>query len=476
MEENTIFEQPQNPTPSFPAPQAPAGPPPADSGSFSPPPPPVEEEGSPFGKIVKIAIGIFALILIIVFAVFLVPKFLGGSNEKVTLSYWGLWEDEKVMQSIISDFQRQNPNITINYTRQDIKQYREKLSTRIANGTGPDIFRFHNSWLPVFEDTLLPLPNSVITKEDFEKNYYKTAGRDLVKDGAIYGIPLGIDTLALYINVDLFDAAGASPPTNWDDFQRLSRQLTVKDEENNIKTAGAAMGTFDNINHAPDIISMLFFQNGADIYNLAGTPEKASDALSFYTSFATGDANVWDNNLPSSIALFAQGNLAMYFGYSWDFFTIRAISPQLNFLVTPVPSLPGQDITTASYWVEGVSSKSKNQEAAFAFMKYLATREAQQRLFAEASKTRLYGQPYSRQDLSELLADNKNVKPFIEQAKNAQSSFFAGDTYDSAINSQMNAYLGNAVRSILNGDSSLSAIETLSLGVAQVLGQYAEER
>ena len=29
------------------------------------------------------------------------------TNGKVTLTYWGLWEDSNVMQGIISDFERQ---------------------------------------------------------------------------------------------------------------------------------------------------------------------------------------------------------------------------------------------------------------------------------------------------------------------------------------------------------------------------------
>lgn len=436
-------------------------------------PPIVEEEGFNIGRLLRIVIGIVVILVVVVLAILFVPKFLGKSNKNVTLSYWGLWEDEKVMQTVISDFEKQNPNIKVKYERQDIKQYREKLSTRIANNTGPDIFRFHNTWVPVLSSSLTPLPDDVITKKDFANNYYPTTGSDLVKNGAIYGIPLEIDTISMYINVELFDAAGASPPTTWEDFIRLSRQLTVKDEGGAIKTSGASLGTFDNITHAPDIISMLLFQNGADIYDLKTTQKQASDALSFYASFATGEASVWDNTLDPSVMSFAKGNLAMYFGYSWDYFTIKAINPEANFLIAPVPSLPGQNITTASYWVEGISSKSKNQDEAFIFMKYLAGPEVQKRLFSEASKTRLFGEPYSRRDLASLVKDNRYVAPYVAQAEKSRSSFFVDSTYDNAINSQMNAYLGNAVRAILNGTSAESAVETLSQGVSQVLSQYA---
>ena len=121
--------------------------------------------------------------------------------------------------------------------------------------------------IPGFQcfQTFLPIPSNIISKQDFNSSFYPVTQKDLTKDGAIYGIPTEIDTLSLYINAQLFQAAGAEVPDNWEDFIRVARSLTVIDENGKIKTAGAALGTFDNINHAPDIISLLFAQNGADI-------------------------------------------------------------------------------------------------------------------------------------------------------------------------------------------------------------------
>ena len=84
---------------------------------------------------------------------------------------------------------------------------------------------------------------------------------------------------------------------NWNDFMNDSKTLTVKDVNGKIKTAGAALGTFDNVNHAPDILSLLFVQNGVNLNNISSTSEKVIDALNFYTSFALGDVNVWDLSL-----------------------------------------------------------------------------------------------------------------------------------------------------------------------------------
>src|SRR5579864_3347190 len=208
--------------------------------------------------LIKIGVIFFILFILgFIFFVFVISKFITSSTTsgKVTLQWWGLWEDPPVLQAIINEFQKAHPNITVQYIKQDPQQYSERLLTRIQNGTGPDIFRFHNSWIPMIQYFLSPLSSEAIAKQDFTKNYYSVVQQDLVKNGAIYGVPLEIDTLALFTNDQLFQSTGLKSPTNWTDFITAARALIVKDTNGNIKTAGAALGTYDNITHAPDIVS-----------------------------------------------------------------------------------------------------------------------------------------------------------------------------------------------------------------------------
>lgn len=428
-----------------------------------------------FKKAAKLLIGLFVVILIFVFIVtIVVPILTKNSSGKVTLTYWGLWEDSNIMQGIISDFEKQNPNIIINYSKQDIKQYRERLVTRIGNGNGPDIFRFHNSWYPMLSGDLLALPSDTISKDEFNKSFYPVAQKDLIKNGAIYGIPLEIDTLSLFINSQLFQSAGLQAPTNWNDFINDARVMTVKDQNGKIKTAGAAMGTYSNITHAPDIISLLFLQNGVDLNKLQSASDRAAGALTFYTSFAIDQNNVWDNTLDPSILVFSRGDLAMYFGYSWDYFTIKQTNPNLSFQIVPVPQLSDQHVTLASYWAEGVSLKSTHPKEALIFIKFLAAKNTEEKLFADEAKIRGFGEPYARVDLADTLKNNTILYPAIYQAPDANSSFFVDNTYDAGLNDQANTYLGNAINSIINGSSPQSAFDTLSQGVAQVLQKYGQ--
>jgi ABC-type glycerol-3-phosphate transport system substrate-binding protein len=442
---------------------------------------PGSESGSKKGgikKLLKILLGLsVVLVFIAILALVVIPIItktpIGGGSVKLT--YWGLWEDSNVMQGIISDFERENPNIKVEYSKQDVTQYRNRLLTRVNNGTGPDIFRFHNTWYPMISNILLPLPSDTISKEEFSRIFYPVAQKDLIRNGAIYGIPLEVDTLSLFINDQLFQSAGLSRPVTWNDFINDARAMTVKDETGKIKTAGAAVGTYDNVTHAPDILALLFLQNGVDFKNLQGSSERIEGALSFYTAFTTDTNNVWDKTLDPSILAFSKGNLGMFFGYSWDYFTIKQFNPSLSFQVVPVPQLPNQNITLASYWVEGVSSKSTHQKEALLFMKFLAKKETAIKLYSDQAKTRAFGEPYARVDLADTLKTNPDVYTFVSQAPDAMSSIFVDSTSDDGLNQQANTYLGNAVNSILiNNGSVQTAFEDFSVGITQVLQKYGQ--
>lgn len=465
-------------TPSSPPQEHSPLPPPPSSPPLpgeNPPPPLMEPPRSiPWGPIIAVLLFLLGIGLLFLLVTRVILPMFNTKPEAVTLTYWGLWEEPRVMQSLFDDFTKEYPHITVKYSRQDIKDYRQRLSARIPLGNGPDVFRYHNTWYPMLSKELSPFPKNTIDPQSFQTNYFPVVQQDSVKGGAVYGIPLGVDTLALFVNTEILEASGQPVPTTWDEFIKVAKVVTVKDQEGKIQTAGAGLGTYDNITHAPDIVSLIMLQNGTDFANLAQTKEKASEALTFYTAFARDTNNVWDSSLEPSLTLFTQGKLAMYLGYSWDIFQIKELNKDLKFSTHPVPNLPGKSLTVASYWLEGVSSKSTHQEEGFLLMNFLQRKETLQKFYAEAAKVRLFGELYPRSDLSETLRDNKLVYPFLLQSPSAVSTPFVADTYDNGLNDQLNGYMGNAVRSVLQATSPESAVDTLSNGVSQVLGQYGQ--
>lgn len=423
-------------------------------------------------KILLLAGGVLAFLIIALTAfIFL----FAGRSAKVTLTYWGLWEPESVFQTVIADYQKTHPNVTIKYVKQSSLNYRDRLTTALNRDDGPDIIRMHNSWLPSLQVGLAPVPSTVYSLSAYKSTFYPVASANFVSGGQIYAIPLEYDGLALYVNDDIFRAGGVTTPTIWNgdgSFLDVAQKLTVRDANRRIKTAGAAIGTTNNVDHWQDIIGLMMLQAGVNPSTSANT-DAARAALDYYTSFAKNQ--IWNETLDNSTLAFAKGQVAMIFGPSWTYFDIKQINPNLNFHVAPVPQLPGgATVNYASYWGEAVSKRSKNQAAAFEFLKYLSSPAVLTKLYEAESKIRPFGEPYSRTDMANLLATDPNVGPFVNSAPTAKSWYLASGTTDnSGLNSKLASYYADAISAVVGGDISSQALMTVDKGVQQVLSQYA---
>lgn len=422
-----------------------------------------------------------AIILLVVGGVFAAKQYLFAPKkpEVVNLSYWGLWEDSNSVQQLINQYEAKNPNVKIKYSKQAKEDYRERLASSLAKGVGPDIFRFHNTWQIMLSQQLSALPSQIMSSQEFQETFYPVSVRDLQKGTDLVGLPLMYDGLGLYINEAFFAQAGRNPPETWDDLRRLAQDLTTKDEEGRIQQAGVALGRTDNVDNWEDILGLMMVQNGVDLANPVG--KNAEDALSFYTIFAKAD-RVWDDSMPSSTQAFAAGKVAMFLGPSWRAFEIKAQNPNLSFRVVPVPQLPKNsptdpDISWASYWVEGVWGKSKNQEEAWKFLKYLSQKESLQTLYSEDAKQRAFGPIYPRTDMKDLVENDPFVGAFLKQAPNARSWYLSSRTFDgqSGINTRISNYFKDAINAVADGQKEAKdVLPTVAQGIAQVLGSYSQ--
>lgn len=435
------------------------------------PPGPAPSGGGGMKRILGVLILLIVLVGIGYFAFKYVGQFLAG-QKTTTITYWGLWENEEVLKGLVAEYKKTHPKIDIVYSKQSPKQYRERLQAAIKRGDGPDIFRFHNTWVPMFKDELSPSGKTGYTSADFQQAFYPVANKDLVVGGKIYGVPLMIDGLALYYNEDILRAAGITPPTSWEAFRSAALTLTVRDQTGKIITAGAALGTTGNIEHFSDILGVMMLQNGADLKNPVG--KEAQDALSFYHLFAEKPSNTWDETLDNSILAFANGKVALIFAPSWQVFNIREINPNLKFQIIPIPQLPGTNVTWASYWVEGVSSKGKYTDESWEFLKFLSSKESMISLYTEVTKLkeRPFGEPYSRTDLAQTIINDPYVGAYVRQAPTASTFYLASRTFDNGINDMMIKYMEDAVNSLNKGVSIQGALETAAKGFQQVLGKY----
>lgn len=433
-------------------------------------------QGNFLGLVFKY-IMIFLLVFGVLFIILaLYNNIFKRTPTKISLEYWGLWEEEVIYQPLIQSYQQKNPNISIKYIKQSPINYQKKLITRIKDGSGPDMFKFHNTWTKSISEILTPIPNDIMSQSIFEKTFYKIAQADLKIGSQYYGIPLTIDGLLLAYNKDLFDQLGFnSPPQTLDELITYARALTVPDPSGEILTSGISLGTADNIEHFSDILGWMYLQNGATLSDLSS--KEAIDVLKLYRSFAEQPNNTWSETMQNNIAAFTQGKVGMIIVPSWQLLTIKSINPELNIKTSELPILPGEKdpFSIASYWVEGVSRGSNNQKEAWKFLEFLSQKENMIKLYEQEAKSRLFGEPYSRVDLKDLLLQNEYIRPIGLQASYFQTIPMISRTFDDGINDGINKYLKDAINDTIKGVSYQEASNTLNKGVNKILKDFSIE-
>lgn len=396
-----------------------------------------------------------AAVLILLLVVFgILPGFKPSAPTPAALEMWGVADSGDVWQGVLEPLREALPHISVNYTQFPEEAYETILINRLAAGTGPDIFYLKNSWILKHGDKIFPLPpGTQFSVRDFQQTFVDVASADLItEEGVILGLPLYVDTLALFYNKDLFNAAGiAQAPKDWDEILAVTQKLSRANPVGAISQSGIALGTGRNVRHALEILSALMMQNGESIVDRRSRAvvlqDPARDALDFYTSFANPRrANYsWNSLMPNSLDAFAEGKTAMMLGFASDIAKIRAKNPRLNFDVVSLPQPKGSAIplTYGSYYFPAVSKLSPNRAAAWQFLFFITSRDMSQ-LYLEKT-----GRPPARRDLVARPAPSAELEPFWKQTLVAKSWLIPDEP-------RVRTLFEDVIESIVSGRSSLS--------------------
>lgn len=394
----------------------------------------------------------------------------GSVPDPITLRYWRVLEDETVFGNTFASFRAAYPYVNIEYKKLTLEEFEQEYFEAWAQGEGPDIFSVPSTYLGKYKNFMEPLPSALTTNEvsttqslgrkqtlvkpvtvrtptlqEIRAKYVDTVANDIIfthqteneqPEEKIFGLPLSMDTLALYYNKDLLNQAQISlPPQTWEEFYADVKKITALDKDNNVIISGAALGTSENVPRSFDILSILMMQNGATMEKdgriefQAYSPAQEGylpglAAVQFYTSFASPekDAYSWNESMPNALEAFAQGKVAFFLGYHYNLDQIKKLNSTLNFDVVSLPQVSLQNkVNYPSYWVEGVSRTSQHTELAWKFLLNL-TKENNIKTYLQNT-----GNPTALKSLIPEQSTIYTLRPFVEQALTAKNWYHGED-------------------------------------------------
>lgn len=414
------------------------------------------------------------------------------SSQKKEIVIWNLFDNSDSLQGQIQAFESSHPGVDITYKKfVNLEEYWNTIVNELAEGEGPDIFAINNNAILKHSKKFYPMPlegmEIPMNPEIFRQTFFNAAADDLIIADNIMGIPLSIDTLALFYNKQLFvDNISDSdePARTWDEIKEQVYTLTKADRSpERFGVSGIAMGRSDNIFRFADILYLLFLQYETEMYddqgqkatfaNQQGVAEgtgkpylPGESSLELYTSFGIPSYKnySWNDSITGrspeykEINPFVRGKVGMIFGYPFVYEQIQeAIQGQvktggthiaLNDVgISPVPQLydyeeTGKQDAYANYFPFVVSRNTQNPVEAWNLLLYLSSPDSLQTYHEKTHK------PTSRKDMVEAQSTEPLWGVFARQASYAKTlHIFDLEKFDQ--------YLGEAIEVVVNNKKTV---------------------
>jgi ABC-type glycerol-3-phosphate transport system substrate-binding protein len=418
------------------------------------------------------------------------------SLEPVTLEYWRVFDEPSNLSEISTNFKTLYPNTNVNIKKIRFEEFKEKFILALAEGAGPDIISVHTTWLKEYQKYISKMPEAVTmptafldgkeiriklettrmpSENDIYNNFIDTVFQDIVIDGSIYGLPLGVDTLVLYYNRAMLNQASIPfPPSTWTEFKEQVKLLTIQNSAGKIVQAGTSLGGANNINRAPDILSVLMMQNGTQMTNntsvtfnqvpatIEGETEIAPgrDALRFYTDFASPAKEIytWNEEMPEALDAFANQQTAFFFGYSYHLPLIRSLGGDIDIGVAKLPQIntDANQSNIANYWVESVTNQSKHKNEAWAFVNFATSQKNVESFLNSSNK------PTALRGLISTQIANQDLAPFASQLLTSRTWYHGRDAQ--AMEEAMRVMIEDVVKGVKLPDEAINeAVASINL-------------
>lgn len=332
-------------------------------------------------------------------------------------------QQEQELKKYIDKWNKDNPDIQVKH--KSIADFSKLLPTIMAqqtSGQQADILHIYSLWGGQLakSNVLSAPPEDVVS--DINENYPDGAVAGSTVDNQLLGYPTEVQTYGLYYNKKLLQEAGyTEPPKTWDELYEIAK-ATTKQENGKIKVEGFGLKSSpDASGVVHPFLSLLYSADGSFISEDETKAELDSEAglktLQFQKKFI--DDKLSDTSIDVAKA-FPSERVAMTINASWWQGTLKATMKDKyeNVGVAPIPSPDGSGQGSVSYsFFYGVNSKSKHQEEAWKFLKWLNSEAQDNGASPEANFLISQGIIPTRNSDIEALQEElsgENNQPFID--------------------------------------------------------------
>lgn len=304
-----------------------------------------------------------------------------SDGEITTIQFytWGGEGDLPIYEPRIKAFEEANPDIKVDFV-QVPSDYDTKLQTMYAGNEAPDVVQVaENGQNFASKGLFIDLSEYIAESSiDVESNWGE-AMTQYTYDGQPFGLPDRGGPEILYYNKDLFDEAGIEYPTNdWtiEEYTAAAEKLTKIENGETVQYGASGMdwvpnwGVFIKSNggslvennevviNSPENLEVLTWFNNLYQDGYVGTYE-------FYESVAQSGAD----------SMFSQGRIGMLTTGFWNIGNFTQLD-DLNFDIAPMPFF-NEKVTWPFGSALAISKQSTKQDAAFRFIEYMTSEEAQ---------------------------------------------------------------------------------------------------
>lgn len=415
--------------------------------------------------------------VLLIGGVALFAMFGGTSGEEVgSVTIWGTVERSSIEKVLVEMAGTDDSFQNVSYIEKSPATYRQELTEAIARGAAPDLAMIDDSDIVSFLGKIEPIPYSFMNQRTFADTYIDEASLFSGSQGII-GMPFLMDPLVMYWNRDLFAGAGvANYPKTWTELQAVAPRMTSLDGTAGVRRSAVALGTYDNVRHAKEIVSALLLQAGDPIVrraddgtlvnvfglNNTGSPENPAEAvLRFYTNFANPSqaSYSWNRALPDSFAAFTAGDLGVYFGFASEYRDIVSRNPNLSVGVATLPqtSVSRTPLTFGRLIALAVPRGAMNPAGGAIIAERLSSEAA------IAIVTAQTGLPPVRRDVLSADSSADSVGSVF-----AQSALIARSWYDPSP-SQTSAIFRDMIESVISGRERLGdAVRSAQISMTDI--------